>query len=450
MADRVNFTAGRLAEFRCSPGKPQSFLWDSKAPGLALRVTKHGSRAYVFQGRLKDGQTIRLTIGEPIGENGHGVHTIPKAQEEARRLQRLIDEGRDPRLERAATVAAARATRTAEKAERSKREVTGLMAWTAYCTDRRARWSERNQADHLAFATQGGVKRKRGAGNTLPGPLHSLLARPLTEIDAAAVQAWVKREAPARPSRAQLGFRLLRAFINWCAEHDEYRGIAQLDACKGKKTRESLGKPVAKSDSLQREQLAPWFAAVRGDTNPVFSAYLQSLLLTGARREELASLLWEDVDFQWKSMRIRDKVEGERVIPLTPCVAYLLDGLPRRTGNPYVFTSATAASGRIQEPRVTHNRALELAGVPHVSLHGLRRSFGSLAEWVEVPIGVVAQIQGHKPSAIAEKHYRVRPLDLLRMWHERIEAWMLQQAGIKFHTQDAVTGNMPVSDQPDR
>jgi hypothetical protein len=37
---------------------------------------------------------------------------------------------------------------------------------------------------------------------------------------------------------------------------------------------------------------------------------------------------------------------------------------------------------------------------------------------------------GHKPSATAEKHYRVRPLDLLRMWHTKIEAWILEQAGV--------------------
>jgi intergrase/recombinase len=49
-----------------------------------------------------------------------------------------------------------------------------------------------------------------------------------------------------------------------------------------------------------------------------------------------------------------------------------------------------------------------------------------------VPTGVVAQIMGHKPSAIAEKHYRRRPLDLLRMWHVRIEAWILEQAGVVF------------------
>jgi len=45
---------------------------------------------------------------------------------------------------------------------------------------------------------------------------------------------------------------------------------------------------------------------------------------------------------------------------------------------------------------------------------------------------VVAQIQGHKPSATAEKHYKVRPLELLATHHERIEAWVLQQAGVPF------------------
>ena len=78
-----------------------------------------------------------------------------------------------------------------------------------------------------------------------------------------------------------------------------------------------------------------------------------------------------------------------------------------------------------------HNKALSAAALPSLTLHGLRRSFGTLTEWVECPAGVVAQIMGHKPSATAEKHYKVRPLDLLRMWHSRIEEWTLKEAGIK-------------------
>jgi hypothetical protein len=47
-------------------------------------------------------------------------------------------------------------------------------------------------------------------------------------------------------------------------------------------------------------------------------------------------------------------------------------------------------------------------------------------------VGIVAQIQGHKPSATAEKHYTVRPLELLALHHQRIEAWILEQAGVGF------------------
>ena len=47
-------------------------------------------------------------------------------------------------------------------------------------------------------------------------------------------------------------------------------------------------------------------------------------------------------------------------------------------------------------------------------------------------MGVVAQIQGHKPGATVEKHYKVRPLELLRLHHEKIETWILDQAGVTF------------------
>jgi integrase len=427
---KVNFTVGRLATFDCPTGKTQAFLWDSKAPGLALRVTAAGARTFVFQSRLRTGQSIRLTIGAPVNAAGRGVYTIPKAQEEARRLQALIDQGRDPRHEISLRAAEHETARIAKRAERQRLELSGLVVWTAYCLDRKPFWSERSFSDHAAFANEGGVQRKRSPSKTIPGPLYALLSRPLASIDDEAVDAWVSRETKARPTRARLGFRLLRGFINWCAENPEYRHLVSREAHKGKRTREKLGKAKAKTDVLQREQLTAWFSAVQKDQNPVASAYLQCLLLTGARREELADLLWKDVDMRWRSLRIGDKVEGERVIPLTPYVARLLRGLPRKKDDVYVFTSTSSKSGRLTDARGNHTRALAKAGLPHTTLHGLRRSFGTLSEWVEVPAGIVAQIQGHKPSATAEKHYRNRPLDLLRLWHERVETWILEQAGV--------------------
>lgn len=79
-------------------------------------------------------------------------------------------------------------------------------------------------------------------------------------------------------------------------------------------------------------------------------------------------------------MTIHDKVEGLRVIPLPPYLSNLLTALPRR--NEWVFSSPKAADGKLAEPCLAHTKALATAGLPHVSLHGLRRSFGTLCEWV--------------------------------------------------------------------
>lgn len=318
-------------------------------------------------------------------------------------------------------------------------------AWAAYVKARKHKWSSRHLQDHEHISSPGGVAKKRGAGMTEPGPLASLMPLRLGDLTPARVEEWLKQETVRRPTYAALAYRLLRAFIRWAAGHVEYAGVVHVDAVGSRVAKDHVPRVKPKEgDSLQREQLAPWFKAVREIGNPVISAYLQTLLLTGARREELAGLTWADADFQWKSLTIRDKVEGERVIPLTPYVATLLSSLARRKDEkgkplPWVFSSPIAASGRIQEPRIQHVKALQAAGLPHVTLHGLRRSFGTLAEWTEAPVGIVAQIMGHKPSALAEKHYRRRPLDLLRMWHTRIESWILTEAGIQ-QTQEKAAG----------
>jgi len=431
---RTNLTAGRVNNFTCPPEKSQAFLWDLDVPGFAVRATPagkrnpEGSRAYIFQGELA-GVSLRVTIGSTQ------VWTLDAARKEARRLQSLIDQGIDPRQQKAEKLAEAEAKRQTA----INNAAPALDAWKAYLEARKAKWSARSLLDHQRLSDEGGKPKTRGkkkgeGDTTLPGLLVPLLQLPLAGIDADQVREWLKREAERRPTQANNAFVRLRAFLNWCADRPEYRGIAHADACTTRMARDELPKTKAKDDCLQREQLALWFEHVRKLPNPVHAAYLQALLLTGARREELAGLRWDDVDFQWRSLTIHDKVEGERTIPLTPYVASLLAILPRR--NEWVFSSPTAATGRLQEPRIGHRKALVAAGLPALTLHGLRRSFGTLAEWVECPAGVSAQIMGHKPSATAEKHYRRRPLDLLRMWHTKIEAWILEQAGIEQPAED--------------
>ena len=438
--NKVPFTAGRVSKFVCEAGKAASFLWDTESTGLGLKASAGGSKVYVLQSRLESGASVRLTIGSTK------AWTLGAARDEARRLQVLIDSGIDPRQEKADRIAAAEAKRAEVEAKRIEMEriaTPALEAWQKYIEARRPAWSDRHRVEHERAVADGGELRTQGrrpgeSERTLPGILRPLLALPLEQIDGDRVRAWLKDEATHRPTYARLSFALLRAFLNWCSDRPEYRDQVQAGACITRLARDELPKKSAKDDCLQREQLPAWFASVRQIGNPVIAAYLQTALLTGARREEVAGIQWNDVDFQWRSMTIKDKVDGERTIPLTPYVASLLACLPRR--NEWVFSSPAAASGRLQEPRIMHNKALTAAGLPALSIHGLRRSFGTLAEWVECPAGVSAQIMGHKPSATAEKHYRVRPLDLLRQWHSKIEGWILNEAGIEQPAEDRAPG----------
>jgi len=423
---RQKLTAGRIRDFQCPDDAKQAFLWDSEIPGLGVRATK-GAKAYIFQGRLA-GKTVRVKIGDVRSWAIDSTDPEkPGARQEARRLQTLIDQGLDPRLEKQKRLEDTRC----KIIEVERHEITVGEAWTAYIEDRRGKWSERHYADHIDVSKPGGGKKAKrgGKGKIKAGPLAPLMSFKLEDLTPAFIEAWAKNEARQRATRARLAFALLRAFANWCNDRPKYSGLVPPDAFSGRIKREALPRARAKDDCLQKEQLGAWFQAVRQLYNPVISAYLQALLLTGARRNELAGLKWADLDFQWHSLTIHDKVDGTRTIPLTPYVAASLAPLPRR--NEYVFSSPTAKTGRLQEPRIAHNRALAKAGIEGLTLHGLRRSFGTLSEWVEVPAGVVAQLMGHKPSATAEKHYRRRPLDLLRMWHEKIEAWILEQAGIE-------------------
>jgi hypothetical protein len=96
---KVRFTAGRVDDFKCEGGKSQSFLWDTGAPGLGLRVTANGAKSYIFQAKLNQ-QTIRVTIGDPRSWD------ISAAQAEARRLKVIVDGGQDPRKLKADELAA--------------------------------------------------------------------------------------------------------------------------------------------------------------------------------------------------------------------------------------------------------------------------------------------------------------------------------------------------------
>lgn len=424
-SNKVNFTAGRVADFKCADGKKESFLWDIKQTGLGLRAFASGKKTYIFQTWV-NGKTRRTVIGN------QDAYDIDQARAEAQKLAVLASQNIIPakvKRERAAA-------ELAEEREILRGKITLKELWIDYIENNKNNWGDKHHNDHLKAMQEAGLPWARGKGRlTKAGCLNALLPIKLSELTAQKIKEWLDKESTSRAGVAAQTYRLLFACLNWSCEQSKYAGLVDVASLKTKAVKKTVPKLKPRNDVLQKEQLPAFFKYVRQIHNPVISAYVQTLLLTGARRNELMSLKWSELDFQWQSMTIRDKATskgqeaGLRVIPLTPYVANLLINLPRR--NEWVFSSPTGKTGKLTEPRKSVEPAFKAAAIDGLTLHGLRRSFSTLSEWVEIPTGVVAQIMGHKPSATAEKHYKQRPLDLLRKWHTTLEDWILEQAGLE-------------------
>ena len=264
---------------------------DSEAPGLRVRVTAAGAKSFVYEAKLNR-QTIRRTIGDVK------LWSIEQARTEARRLAVALDNGQDPReLERQQ-----QADKAAAKAAATAKALTVGEVWPLYLENgkpkRRDAWKPRYRADLEAMAAPGGEKKKRGEGTTRPGPLYPLLALPLAGVNEDTLKSWYDREAMAGKHQAARALMMFRGFLRWCAARPEYRSLTDRDAGKAAAIMESLPSNTRRTDALEAAQVPGWWAGVEQLSNRTASAYLRALLLTGARREELAALTWGNVDFQ--------------------------------------------------------------------------------------------------------------------------------------------------------
>ena len=438
-----------IARFACPPGAPKAFLRVTDPPGLRVRVTANGAKAFVYEAKL-NGRAISRTLGR------FPLMTIEEAKAEARDLARTVKNDKlDPRdldrqqAEREAQAKAEAEARTIElAAAEAAWAVTVAEVWPRYMAEgkpkRKTAWKPRYVADLNKAAAMGGEPKKRGKGSTKPGHLAALMPLALASIDQDTIREWYAKEAKTAPIQAARAVAMFSGFLGWCATKKDLRALVQKDAARASELGDVLPGVVKRRDAVEIDQLPAWFAGTDKLRSRTAAAYLQALVLTGARREEMAGLTWANVDFRWHKLTIADKVDATRVIPLTPYMAQLLAGLPRI--NAYVFASTMSTSGRIAEPRAPHALVLMDAGIPHISIHGLRRTFSLLGEAAGAPAGAIAQVMGHKPSAIAEG-YRPRSIDALRPYLATIESFILDKAGVTFDPNAAARGPLRVVHQ---
>ena len=146
-------------------------------------------------------------------------------------------------------------------------------------------------------------------------------------------------------------------------------------------------------------------------------AILRLLVLTGARRNEIASLKWEHVDFERKAFRLPDSKTGAKVVPLGAPALAVLNGLTRNKGSPWVFPASTGKGHHVGMPRIWR-KLKAMAGLKDVRMHDLRHGFASIAVADGSSLYLVGKVLGHSQAATTQRYAHLQ-LDPVRAVADR-------------------------------
>lgn len=171
---------------------------------------------------------------------------------------------------------------------------------------------------------------------------------------------------------------------------------------------------------IKSHQLAAFWKALHEEENDTCRDYLLLILFTGMRRTEAATLRWENVDLQARTLTLPDTKNGE---PLTlPLSEYLLSLLNWRYemygDSPWVFPGH-GRSGHLEEPKKAVYRITKATGIKF-TLHDLRRTFITIAESLDISAYALKRLINHKITNDITGGYIIVDVERLREPVERV------------------------------
>jgi integrase len=161
-------------------------------------------------------------------------------------------------------------------------------------------------------------------------------------------------------------------------------------------------------------------AIVRGEReglNTSGLAIIRLLVLTGARRNEIASLQWEHVDFERRALRVPDSKTGAQVIPLGAPALTILSKLPRDEKRPWVFPAERGDSHFVGTPPVWR-KLVKMAKLKNIRIHDLRHGFASVAVADRESLYLVGKVLGHTQAETTQRYAHLQ-LDPVRAVADR-------------------------------
>ena len=304
------FTDEVLAALRVADGRKDRLVFDTVCPGLGCRITTKGTRTFLAQ--WTDPAT-RRKVREPLGVWGN--LTIKQAREAARVRLGAVAKGINPKAER---------ERQRQEAERERAE--SALTFEALIEE----W----KTLHLAH------RRPRYAAEAeraIRCGLPHLLKRPAARISrAAAVNALDEIVKAGKAVTAGRTMAYARACFAWGKRRGKVpeNPFAELPITAGATERER-----ALSDA---EIFEVWAAA---DTlSYPFGPFYKLMILTLQRREEVAGMLWSEIDLDkhvWTLPGTRMKNGKPHIVHLSESARAVLCAIPRVAGCDLVFSTTT-------------------------------------------------------------------------------------------------------------
>jgi integrase len=398
------FTDRFLASFKPAQGKKDRLTFDTECRGLGVRATIAGTRSFIVQ--WTDPATA-LKRREPLGV--WRSITIDQAREAARARLGDVAKGIDPRAVR-------QAAREKAAAERAETQLTlGALVddWAKlHLCSRRPRYrAEAVRAIKYAFSDY--LKRP---------------AARLTRTDAVNVlDQLVQADTPAIAGRT---LAYARACYGWAQKRGKVAGnpFASLPIPAGVTARERV---------LTDEELGRVWSAAVAMAEP-WGPLFQLLVLTLARREEVAAMQWTEVSADhatWTIPSARMKRGQAHIVALPQPARDALGRVTRILGQDLIFST----NGRTHVSGFTKAKAAldKAANVTDWRLHDFRRTGVSAIAAMGFDSVVADKLLAHqlgKLSSVARVYQRH---DFAAERKAALEAWAAHVLGCAAPRNDA-------------
>jgi integrase len=359
MTQRI--TEALAATLQAHTGSKDVCLFDSLLSGYALRRTANGTLVHLARCRT-GGRKLTVSLGRwPEMRTG-----------EARELARLAIQdmraGRNPALERRSRLQAATANGITLEAFAAE--------WMANHV--RLKCRSKTAADY--------------AQNLRKHVIPAIGSRAIADLTFSDINALhVKMRGSPRAANYTIGMlsgMMAHAIRGGLRRDNPVRGITRYP----EQARERFLSPHEFTAAVNGIEAA----VAEGIILPQAGGALKLALYTGARRGEICSTNWSNIDWDRRIIRLQESKTGARTIHLSGNALDVLRDLPR---------TGTLIIGL--KPR-TLDRAWGLVrarcNLTDVRLHDLRHSFASLALKSGIPLAMIGKLLGHKRASTTARY----------------------------------------------